>query len=249
MAEVAFKMRRQESTTALILAGGLGTRLRPVVADRPKVLARVNGRPFVQYIFDQLIEAGFQEVVICAGYMGDVVKRVLGSVYDKLNIRYSLEKEPLGTGGAIRLALPMIETKQVMALNGDSYVDVRLSDYLNWHENMKIKASLLIAKVNDTDRYGCVQKDEVDRIVNFQEKGVVAGPGWINAGIYLFDKDVLKKKLKKKYISLEHDILPTLAGHQLFGYPCEAKFIDIGVPESYSEADAFFNGIVFRVDS
>ena len=230
---------------SMILVGGRGTRLRTTVSDRPKVLAPVNDRPFLTYILDQLVSAGFQEVILCTGYMGDMVKETFGYSYGNLTITYSQEKEPLGTGGALRLALPMIKTEYILAMNGDSFVDASLAEYLNWHVSMKAKASLLMVKVNDTRRYGQVEVNRDGGIVGFEEKGVTTGPGWINAGVYTFARSLLELIPEGRYSSLEREFLPALIGTDLIGYPCDAKFIDIGTPESYSMAETFFAGITF----
>ena len=117
----------------MILAGGFGTRLRSVVSDRPKVLAEVGGRPFLEYLLDQLVAEDVKSVVLCTGYLGEQVQRRLGTHYRTLALQYSREPQPLGTGGALRLALPMLDTDPVLVMNGDSYCDTRLDAFANWH--------------------------------------------------------------------------------------------------------------------
>ncbi len=116
--------RGHENTTAVILAGGFGSRLRPIISDKPKIIVEIQGRPFVTYLLDHIIAAGFQEVILCTGYMSGLVKSEIGDKYKNLQIRYSEETKPLGTGGALRQALPLIKTSKIMVMNGDSYVGI-----------------------------------------------------------------------------------------------------------------------------
>jgi NDP-sugar pyrophosphorylase family protein len=233
-------MKGINNIAALILAGGLGTRLRSVVSDRPKVLAPVNGKPFLSYLLDQLIIADFHNVILCTGYKGEMVREAFGSHYKGLNIRYSREPEPLGTGGALRYALPMIEEDTVLVMNGDSFVDIKLADYLSWHFKNEYDSSIVLVKISETDRYGRVEIGENIRVIHFEEKKVCTGPGWINAGIYLIRKEFIEKIQPTQRISLEKEILPALIDKRLYVYPQETGFIDIGIPESLSIANSFF---------
>ena len=227
--------------TTVILAGGLGTRLRPVVSNRPKVLAEVLGRPFLTYLFDQIDHAGAREVVLCTGYMAGSVKEEIGNSYKSLRIKHSMEDGPLGTGGALRLALLLIKSDTVMVMNGDSYVNADLETFLAWFLRKRIAAALLLAKVPDTNRYGRVATSNDGRIETFEEKGGIEGEGWINAGIYLLQKKVVETISPGKTFSLERELFPGLIGKKLYGYRCEGKFIDIGTPKSFLKAEKFFS--------
>jgi len=123
-------MKHIENVTALILAGGLGTRLSSAFPEKPKVLAPVNGRPFLSYLLDQLVSAGFQDVILCTGYKGEMVRKTFGDSYKDLAIRYSMEPEPLGTGGALLYALPMIKKKLILAMNGDSFCKISSLNFI-----------------------------------------------------------------------------------------------------------------------
>jgi len=226
----------------LILAGGEGTRLSQVLPNIPKVIAPINGRPFLFYLLDQIIDAGFREVILCVGYKADQVIRTFGQEYKNLNIQYSIESEPLGTGGALRNALPHID-KWVLAMNGDSYIDTNIENYINWHFSNNLIASMILAHVLDRSRYGAVILDEKDIIVDFEEKEASGGEGWINAGIYLFHRRTLEKISPMRFCSLEKEILPALVREDLYGYRRYNTFIDIGTPTSYSQAQKFFNEI------
>ena len=150
------KQVKLSEITVVILAGGLGTRLRSIVSNRPKVLAEVLGRPFLTYLFDQLDHAGAREVVLCTGYMAGSVREEMGNSYRSLRIKHSMEDVPLGTGGALRLALPMIKSDTVMVMNGDSYANVDLKTFFAWFLRKNVVAALLLAKAFDISRYGRV---------------------------------------------------------------------------------------------
>ena len=226
--------------TALILAGGLGTRLRPVVSELPKVMAVVNGRPFLMYILDQLVAAGAEEIVLCTGYLGEIIKAAFGYEYKGAVIKYSQEMHPLGTGGALRNAFDLIVSDSVLVMNGDSYCDIDLSSFLAWSFNRKYDATLVLTQVEDISRYGGVEIDKDGRILSYKEKGPNHVPGLINSGIYLFKKQLLELiPLGVKY-SIEREFLPKLIENGLNGFCFNGRFIDIGTPESYHLAEEFF---------
>lgn len=226
--------------TALILVGGLGTRLRSVVSDRPKVLAEINGRPFLSYLLDQVAEAGLRHVILCTGYRADQVQGLLGDRWQGLTLTYSQETAPLGTGGALRLALPQMRSDTILALNGDSYCEADLTAFWDFHRQKQASATLLLTQASDTQRFGRVQIDHRDRIVNFEEKGNTTGPGLINAGLYLVSQAYLATIPADQPVSLEKEIFPQWIDQGLYGYQARGKFIDIGTPETYSQAADFF---------
>lgn len=225
--------------TPAILAGGLGTRLRSIVGDMPKVLAPVNGKPFLSYLLDQLIAAGFHSVILCTGYSAHMIAEIFGTQYKELNIRYSHEPAPLGTGGALRYALPIVEKEIILVMNGDSFMDIGISGFLEWHLRRNHKASMVLTKMEDADCFGKVDLDEQNRITCFQEKTQNVGWGWVNAGIYLLRKTIVASIPPGKKYSLETDYFPSLAGEGLCGYKSDGRFIDIGTPECYSRAGQF----------
>lgn len=228
------------NVTAAILAGGLGTRLRPVLTDRPKALAEVRGRPFLTYLLDQLADAGITRGVLCTGHLGDQVQAQFGDAYRTLALKYSPEPAPLGTAGALRLALPLIDSSVVLALNGDSFCDANLNLFWDWHCRRAARASLLLIRVPDSGRYGQVQVQANDVISGFKEKQDRGEPGWINAGLYLMDRQLLADIPSGRAVSLEHEIFPGWVGRGLYGYQSEGRFLDIGTPEAYAEAQKFF---------
>ena len=228
------------SPTVAILAGGLGTRLRSVVNDRPKVLAEISGRPFLSYWLETLAVQGFRDVVICAGYLADQVEKCLGDRFGPLRLSYSIETQPMGTGGALRLARDRIETSQVMVLNGDSFCELDLGAFWKTHLEQRMAASMVLRYEEDTRRYGRVTLSPNGRLENFLEKSDLLRPGWINAGIYLLPKEWIARVPVAQLVSLERDLLPTWLSEGIYGFPSSGRFIDIGTPESFARAGEFF---------
>jgi D-glycero-alpha-D-manno-heptose 1-phosphate guanylyltransferase len=225
---------------ALILAGGLGTRLRGVLADRPKVLAPVAGRPFLSYLLDQVQAAGVRDVILCCGYLADQIEAMFGARHGALSLTYSRETEPLGTGGALRLALPGVQAEAMLVLNGDSYVDCPLADFVTWHRQHAFAGSLLLTRVPDAARFGTVAVREQGAVLSFKEKRGVPDPGWINAGVYLLARRLVERLPEGRAISLEHEAFGQWLSEGMGGYQLQAAFLDIGTPESLAQADEFF---------
>lgn len=226
--------------TGAILAGGFGTRLRSVVADRPKVLAPVHGRPYLTYLLDQLAGAGVREVVLLTGYQAEVVQATLGTSYAGMRLAYSPEPSPLGTAGALRLARPLLLSPAVLLLNGDSYCDVALADFWDFHRRRGAAFSLVLHRVADTGRFGQVHV-EGGRVARFEEKHAAGGAGWINGGVYLMNRPLLDEVPAGRPVSLERELFPAWAARGcLHGFCCDGRFLDIGTPESYAAAEAFF---------
>ena len=226
--------------TAAILAGGLGTRLRSIVADRPKVLAEVCGRPFLTYLLDQLEGAGIEFAVLCTGYLGEQVRAKFGDRYNGIRLAYSQESAPLGTAGALRLALPQFNSDLVLILNGDSFCASNLRSFWEWHCARESEVTIFLTHIADTARFGRVQLNRQDRILRFEEKTGKAVPGWINAGIYLMKREFLGEIPVEKPVSLEREIFPNLLNFRFHGYRCQVDFIDIGTPEAFEDAKRFF---------
>ncbi len=219
-----------------ILTGGLGTRLRSVVADRPKPLAEVQDRPFVVHLLDQLAAFSLPQTVLCTGYLGEMVESCLGKSYRNLTLVYSHEPIPLGTAGALRLALPLVHTQQVLVLNGDSYCEIDLPKLISSHREEKALITIAVTSVADTSRYGTVLLNNRGEIVSFREKGRKEGAGLINAGIYVLDRTILENLPARKQLSLERDIFPQYLGSSLKGFRAGGFFIDIGSPGDYQRA-------------
>jgi D-glycero-alpha-D-manno-heptose 1-phosphate guanylyltransferase len=234
-------MKTLENATAVILAGGLGTRLRPVVADRPKILASVQGRPFLARLLDQVAAAGLRRAVLCVGYRSEQVEAAFGGEYAGMRVAYSRETSPLGTGGALRQALPALNSDPVLVMNGDSFCHADLSFLWQWHHAHGAAATLLLTRVPDTRAFGRVQWEDGGRVEVFEEKGANCGPGWINAGIYVISRRVLEGVPAEGAVSLEREVFPRWIDRGLYGCPSEGPFLDIGTPASYAAAEEFFS--------
>lgn len=222
--------------SAAILAGGLGTRLQTVVSDRPKPLAQVGDRPFVAYLLDQLCKVQISQAVLCTGYLGEMIESYLGKSYRNLHLAYSQEPVALGTAGALGLALPLLNTQQVIVLNGDSHCDADIGELISTHRQWKSSITMAVTFVADSSRYGTVILNNQAEITSFKEKGDQNGAGLINAGIYVIDHRVITGIPPGKKVSLEQDVFPQYVGHSLHGFLTEGCFIDIGIPMDYERA-------------
>ena len=233
-------VRELTEVTTAILVGGLGSRLRPAVTGRPKALANVGERSFLTYLFDQLVAVGTRDVVLCTGYLGDQIPMIFGESYGTLRLSYSRESTPLGTAGALRLALPLFNSNPVLVMNGDSYCDANLKEFWFWHGRRQAAATLFLTKVLDSERFGQVQVDQDGLVTDFKEKGSGGGLGWISSGICLLSRDLLAEIPADRAVSLEREVFPNWIGRRLYGFQREARFIDIGTPEAYGSAQSFF---------
>lgn len=230
-----------KDTVAAILAGGLGTRLHSTIKGKQKVLASVKNYPFLKYLLDKLQKSGIKRVVICIGYLGDQVKKEFGNKYGNLSISYSQENSKLDTAGAIRLALPLLKSEDILVTNGDSYFTSDLKKFWQFHLKKKSAATILLTKISDINRYGQVILDKNNKITSFQEKSSQKSSGLISSGIYLLKKSLLVKIPKDKAISFEKDLFPSLVGGNFYGFEGKGNFIDIGTPESYKKTEEFFS--------
>ena len=230
-------LQQLQDCTAVILAGGLGMRLRSVVSDCPKPLADVNGRPFITYLLDQLADAGLKRIVLCTGYMGEKVEEVLGRRWRSAQLIYSQEQAPLGTGGALRLACSHIQSETVLVMNGDSYCKADLDAFWRQHQQHPQDCTILLTQMQDVQRFGQVKLNPTNQIIQFEEKGKTSDHGLISAGIYLLKLSEIKSIPEDYLASLETDLFTNLiTRRKLHGFLNQGKFIDIGLPESYEEA-------------
>ncbi len=226
--------------TAVILAGGLGMRLRSVVQDRSKVMANVAGRPFLTYVLDQIVNAGIKRAVICTGFLGDSISTVLQDDYRGCQLLYSHEMTPLGTAGALRQALSKLLTFPVLVFNGDSYVDVDLEKFTEFHVSRQSKLSVTLTKKSCSAAFGLVELDAQGEVKRFSEKESTGKPEWVNGGVYILEQKIFESISEMKVVSLEREILPAWVGRGLHGFPQHGELFDIGTPESLSEAQSYF---------
>jgi NDP-sugar pyrophosphorylase family protein len=224
---------------AFILCGGFGTRLRPVLDDQPKSMALISGVPFLQLLIEKLRSQKIGNVILGTGYMAEKIESYFGSGNSLgIYIRYSREREPLGTGGALKLAEAHI-SDPVLVLNGDSYASWDLLPMLELFTAKDAAMVIAVQPVPDVTRYGNVILDREGRVTQFVEKGVSGGPGLINAGVYLLQKQVVTDLPAGELISLEKDVFPRLLGKRVYGLVCKGPFIDIGTPDDLRRAQMF----------
>ena len=226
-----------EPKEAIILAGGFGTRLQGVVKDLPKPMAPVNGRPFLTYILDYLIEYHYTRVVLSVGYLHEKIEEFFGTQYKSLEIDYAVETEPLGTGGGILFAFSKCKTDNVLVINGDTMFKVDLDEFERFHHERHSLLSIVLREVEDVSRYGSVVVGGNDMITLFSEKQATAGRGFINGGIYLIDRKLFDKYPQPQKFSFEKDLMTKFYTQEMFfGMPSDGYFIDIGIPEDYERA-------------
>jgi D-glycero-alpha-D-manno-heptose 1-phosphate guanylyltransferase len=220
---------------AIVLAGGLGTRLRSVVPDLPKPMASVGERPFLAYVLDQLAEAGFASIVLAVGFRHEPIREYFGASYRGVAVSYSVETEPLGTGGAIRLASGKVRAGDVFVLNGDTYLGLDYRAMLDAHRKSRALLSIAVCEVADVARFGALV---VERgiVRGFREKGR-SGAGWINAGTYVLGEEVRARLPRQGAFSFEQQVLMRRVEElRPLAFPTSGPFIDIGVPEDYARA-------------
>jgi D-glycero-alpha-D-manno-heptose 1-phosphate guanylyltransferase len=235
-------------TTAIILAGGFGTRLQSVVADVPKPMAPVNGEPFLSYQLRYLRSSGIKTIVISTGHLAEKIKSFYGAEFEGLTLIYSHEEKPLGTGGGIKLALDKTKEEDVLVLNGDSFFDVNISSFYELHQEQHSDASLALRRVEDASRYGMIEQGESNRIISFREKHNIAQPGLINGGVYILNKRKFFQRTEGLIsFSIEKDFFERQLNELVIkGFEFSGYFIDIGIPADYQKAQDDFKGFKYR---
>ena len=214
---------------AIVLAGGFGTRLKEVVSDVPKPMAPVNGKPFLEYLIKDLGEKGIRHIILAVGYKKEIIKEYFKNRYENIEITYSEELTPLGTGGAIKKALKLAKEADIFIVNGDTFFDIDLKRMKEFHIENKSTLTVAVKEMENFDRYGSLVIKE-NRIIEFEEKKKKA-KGKINGGIYLIKKDLLNRIEKEKF-SFEKEILEDKKIEK-YSYESKGYFIDIGIPEDY----------------
>jgi len=231
---------------AIILAGGLGSRLKDVIRDIPKVMAPVNGRPFLEYILDYLEQNIINHVVLSIGYKHEIIKNHFKDQYKSIKIDYAIEEEPLGTGGGLVKAFELINGHRAVVLNGDTMFRVNFSRIFDFHFAKMSRFTIVLRPVDDISRYGSVVTDNNMRIIRFNEKGKQSGLGKINGGIYVINKNFFTEYNFTERFSLEKDCFEKM--HEQFpfyGIICKQYFIDIGIPEDYQKAQNDFKEFIY----
>ena len=232
-AEIPFRGFGDE---AIILAGGLGTRLRDTVPDLPKCMAPVSGKPFLFFVIRYLLSQGIEKFIFSLGYKRELIKEYLNAQYPTLNIQYSIEEEQLGTGGAILQACKKVMGKNVMVINGDTLYKVNAEELIHFHEQHNADCTLALKPMHNFDRYGVVELNEDLSIKSFQEKKYYE-KGYINGGVYILNAEKFQHEDLPVKFSFEKDYLETsYSKRKIIGLIQNEYFIDIGIPEDYARA-------------
>jgi D-glycero-alpha-D-manno-heptose 1-phosphate guanylyltransferase len=228
---------------AIILVGGLGTRLKQLTENVPKPMLPIGPRPFLSYLLDYLAGEGVKNVILSVSYKYDVIVSYFGDRYKSIDLRYSIENEPLGTGGAIKYALEQAQSNNILVLNGDTLFCVSLTKMLSFHENHNSCLTIALKPMAGFSRYGNVVLDG-DYVVAFEEKAE-KNSGYISGGLYLFKKDIFDKYNLPRKFSVEEDFFERYIERiRPFGFVSDNYFIDIGIPDDYLHAQEELTRII-----
>jgi NDP-sugar pyrophosphorylase family protein len=216
----------------LILCGGLGTRLKEAGHNMPKPMVKINGRPFLEILIEYISSFGFRRFILCTGFKSKIIEDYFCKKNDGNTYVISSENKSLGTAGGIKNAEAHISSSSLLVLNGDSICQSNLKEFVEFHYSNNASASIAITTVDDVREYGSVIVNDKHEITGFNEKSdQITGRGLVNAGIYIFKKEMLNIFFPERNISLEHETLPSLVGQGLFGFITKEKLFDIGTPE------------------
>jgi D-glycero-alpha-D-manno-heptose 1-phosphate guanylyltransferase len=222
---------------AVVLAGGFGTRLRSVISELPKPMAPVRGRPFLEFVLDELVEQGLETAILAVGYKAELIREHFGDAYRSLRLRYSVEEEPLGTGGGIRQAVDMAQGDAVFVLNGDTLFRVALQALADRFYASSSLLTVALKEMHHFDRYGTVLVNDAGVITGFREKRPMER-GLINGGVYLLDRALFALKPLPPVFSFEREILEgEYLRARFHAVTFDGYFIDIGIPEDYARAE------------
>lgn len=226
-----------EDIKAVLLVGGLGTRLRSVVPSTPKPLASLGNRSFLELLVRQLRHQGIRRLVMCTGHLGDQIENEFGDGKSwDVAVEYSRESHPLGTAGAVKLAESYLrEVPAFLVMNGDSFLEVDFQDLVRFHRRHAGLVSMGVLQVQNAARYGTVRVGTENRVTGFSEKTGSETCGLVNAGVYVFERAVLDY-IPEGPASLERDIFPRLLNFGVYAQEQRGMFIDIGTPEDYARA-------------
>ena len=223
-------------SSAVVLAGGFGTRLQQVVNDVPKPMATVAGKPFLFWVMQYLQKQHINHVVLSVGYKHQTIIDYFGYKFNDITINYAVEETPLGTGGGILLASRFLNHNNFFVVNGDTFFNVPLKSFATFHDEKNSDLSLALKPMKDFDRYGIVAMNEENKITGFEEKKKSI-EGNINGGIYVTSKSFLDSLNLPEKFSFEKEVLEKYVTEKnIFGFVCDEYFIDIGIPEDYQKA-------------
>lgn len=220
----------------VILCGGKGERLQSILSDKPKVLADINGKPFLELFIDNLRKFGFKRFILSVGYKRE---QIIDYFKDREGIVFSPEEIALGTGGGLKKAKKLVKGNTFMAMNGDCFTDIDFNRFFDFHKQKKALLTLALTKAPEAKDYGTVSLEPSGKIKSFQEKIEGNDVRLVSAGIYLMNKEIFNQMPENEAFSLEYDLFPKTEGS--FGYITEAKLYDIGTPERYNKAKQMFS--------
>jgi len=224
---------------AIILAGGKGTRLKEVVSDLPKPMADINGKPFLEYLLNCLCQSGVSRIVLAVGYKCEMISAYFGGTFMGHEVIYSVEDQPLGTGGALRQALDSVSSEHALVLNGDTFFDINFMQMFAQHREREADLTIGLKPMINFDRYGTVTEQD-GHIIGFKEKCFCTN-GLVNGGVYLMGKHLLQQMPDKRCFSFEVDFLEKKVKDLSFSaYIADKYFIDIGLPDAYRKACSDF---------
>ncbi|MFC1724223.1 sugar phosphate nucleotidyltransferase [candidate division KSB1 bacterium] len=224
-----------EKIDIAILCGGKGNRLKSVVNDKPKPMAEIAEEPFLNILIDYAVSFGFSRFILLTGFMRNFVKEYYQNKESDLTFLFSEEERPLGTGGAVKKAIPMISSDTVIVMNGDSFCPIDFEEFYKFHNKNKASISIALSNAEKGKDYGYVLLDKFNKVTAFNEKTEIGEHGYLNAGIYLMEKSVFKYMKSNKF-SLEYDFFPDMIQYGIYGYVTGESFIDIGTPERFELA-------------
>lgn len=235
---------RQQDIPAVLLVGGMGTRLQSILPSTPKPLAPVGDVPFLELLVLQLRSQGIRRLVMCTGHLAAQIENKFGDGHTwDIAIDYSRELRLLGTAGAVKLAERYLAgVSDFFVLNGDSFLELNLGDLLRFHRERGGLISMAVRRVPDAARYGTVQLDGSNRVIGFNEKTGASVPGVVNGGVYVFSHSVLQD-IPDGLASLERDVFPRLLNHGMHAVEQSGVFIDIGTPDDYARAQAIYRSL------
>jgi D-glycero-alpha-D-manno-heptose 1-phosphate guanylyltransferase len=217
----------------IILAGGLGTRLRSVVSDMPKCMAPVNGKPFLSYVIDYFKQQGVEKFIFSIGYKHESIQEYINTQYSKINIQYSIEQNPLGTGGAIKKACGYATEKNVLVANGDTLFKINVSTVTDFHFAKHADCTIALKPMKNFDRYGVIELNNDNSVKSFSEKKYYES-GLINGGVYVLNAEKFLEESLPEKLSFETDYLEAFFDkRKMYGVVQDEYFIDIGIPEDY----------------
>jgi len=228
----------------VILCGGKGERLKEVVKDKPKPMAEVGGRPFLDILIKPLEGYGFRRFILCAGYKGEMIRNYYAGKHGSSQILTLLENKPLGTGGALKNAESVVKSNPFLVANGDSLCPIDYSKFAEFHFEKKALYSMAVVKMPGNQDGGLVSVDDQWRIMRFNEKAKSEKAGYVNAGVYFLDRKIFEVIEGGKKTSLERDIFPRLIGKNFYGYLAGNKLTDIGTPARYAKAREDLNNAI-----